>query len=386
MSLRSVRRKILTGSVGGTNSTQRRGDAVARVLERRCSPGRAGRRTAAAAGGQRRRRPERAGLFVADEERLAGRIADRIVAPRRQPVVVAVDRPGVAGAALGGGEAEGRVGDDVRPRRRRQRARSSGSTAIDVFAAVVGEAADAVEQLEVGGRRRARARLGVARCAGRGAISAIRPASGSNGIWRPLQLFVRGRRRRRPSRRGRRRAAASDPRAASGRRAAGRRRPACRPSACSGLPSTICMQRVAAGPAGSSWRARSARRDRRRSPCGAGTRAPSAARGTAAARRRRSGAPAGSAGRRRCRTSRARPGRGGWPRIGLGVAQPRIAVEQPARQPLEAHRLLDGQAEMAQLDLAVRARQRERARDGAAIVILLDQLPRAPPRCRRSRS
>ncbi len=40
-------------------------------------------------------------------------------------------------------------------------------------------------------------------------------------------------------------------------------------------------------------------------------------------------------------------------------AQARIAEEQPAREPLEPHRVFDGEPEVAQLDLRVRAGERD---------------------------
>ena len=67
----------------------------------------------------RRRRPRLAGLVVADEDRLAGRIADRIVRERRQPVLAAVAGPGVRRARRRDDRAEPRVGDDVHPGHRR---------------------------------------------------------------------------------------------------------------------------------------------------------------------------------------------------------------------------------------------------------------------------
>ena len=57
----------------------------------------------------------------------------------------------------------------------------------------------------------------------------------------------------------------------------------------------------------------------------------------------------------------------------VGGAQPRIAVQQPAAEPLEPDGVVDRQAEVAQLDLAVGAGQRQRPRDRAAVVILLGQ-------------
>ena len=91
----------------------------------------------------RRRRPRLAGLVVAHEERLAGRIADRIVGERRQPVLAAVARPGVRRARGGDDRAEPRVGDDVGPGHRRF------LVAVEddrVRPSVVGEPAEPVRQ------------------------------------------------------------------------------------------------------------------------------------------------------------------------------------------------------------------------------------------------
>src|SRR5262249_62323153 len=63
--------------------------------------------------GQRpgQRRPERAGVLVAHVERFAVRVRDRVVEPRRQPVLAAVAAPGVPGARLAHPEAEALRGD-----------------------------------------------------------------------------------------------------------------------------------------------------------------------------------------------------------------------------------------------------------------------------------
>ena len=61
-----------------------------------------------------------------------------------------------------------------------------------------------------------------------------------------------------------------------------------------------------------------------------------------------------------------------WPSLLLlDRLRPSAAADRrraSAAETLEAHRIVDGQAEMAQLDLAVRARQRQRPRDGPAVV------------------
>ena len=56
--------------------------------------------------------------------------------------------------------------------------------------------------------------------------------------------------------------------------------------------------------------------------------------------------------------------------------QTRVARYQAPSQPLKRHRLIDGEAEVSQLDLAVRARECEGPRDSTAVVILLDQQQR----------
>src|SRR5688572_26040855 len=109
----------------------------------------------AAAGWKRRRRPELARLLVAEKDGFTRRIADGIVSPRRQPVLVAVARPRVARTALRGDESKRRVRDDVRPWAGREPAGIL-IDGDDVLAPVVGEPTDAVEQLEVVGNRRTR--------------------------------------------------------------------------------------------------------------------------------------------------------------------------------------------------------------------------------------
>ncbi len=63
---------------------------------------------------------------------------------------------------------------------------------------------------------------------------------------------------------------------------------------------------------------------------------------------------------------------------GIGVAQARVGEQQPPREPLIAQRVLNRQSEVAHLDLRVGAGQRDRARDRAAVVILLDSWRAAP--------
>src|SRR4029077_5396158 len=66
---------------------------------------------------KRRRAPDLAGLLVTQIDDLAGRIANRVVAPRSQAVELAVKRPGKSCPALGHHKPETRVGHDVDPRR-----------------------------------------------------------------------------------------------------------------------------------------------------------------------------------------------------------------------------------------------------------------------------
>src|SRR5207244_261881 len=49
---------------------------------------------------QRRGRPEPAGLFIADIDRLAAAIADRVIVPRCQAKLVTVFGPGISAAAF----------------------------------------------------------------------------------------------------------------------------------------------------------------------------------------------------------------------------------------------------------------------------------------------
>ncbi len=68
---------------------------------------------------QRRRRPHLGRFFVAQIDRFARRIGDRIVRPGRQAVLAAVASPGIARAGLGHHETEIRIGNHIDPRRGR---------------------------------------------------------------------------------------------------------------------------------------------------------------------------------------------------------------------------------------------------------------------------
>jgi hypothetical protein len=95
--------------------------------------------------------PEIAGYLVANVERFAARVSDRIVRPRRELVLAAVSSPGVAAPLRRHLKPEVGIGDHVDPRRRR------GMICIEddhVFPAVLVKAAKAVEEFKVPRRRR----------------------------------------------------------------------------------------------------------------------------------------------------------------------------------------------------------------------------------------
>ena len=121
-----------------------------------CSRGRGGPyRSPRRRGWERRRAPQVAGVVVAQIEGFAASIADGVVRPRRDLILATVDRPGVA-AALGSRlEAERRIGDDVDPRRGRRLARPEDR---HILASVSREAAESVEEFEVGRARPRRRR------------------------------------------------------------------------------------------------------------------------------------------------------------------------------------------------------------------------------------
>ncbi len=63
--------------------------------------------------------PDQPGFLIAQVERFARQVSDRVVAPGGQAVFAAVLCPGAAGTSFGDHEAELRVGDDVDPWMRR---------------------------------------------------------------------------------------------------------------------------------------------------------------------------------------------------------------------------------------------------------------------------
>ena len=112
--------------------------------------------------GARGGRPELAGVFVAYVEGFARQVANGIVAPGRKTVFVRVFAPGIDGAGFGNHRSEGRVGDDVDPGRRRALSRRKRD---HIFAAVLGESAEAVKEDQIGCARRAGGSGGAARVA-----------------------------------------------------------------------------------------------------------------------------------------------------------------------------------------------------------------------------
>src|SRR5687768_13570586 len=83
-------------------------------------------------------RPNLAGFFVANVERLAGCVLDRIVLPWGEAEFVRVLEPGVSAAAFREDRAELRVRDDVDPR---CRSRLAGREGDDILVPVAGESA-----------------------------------------------------------------------------------------------------------------------------------------------------------------------------------------------------------------------------------------------------
>src|SRR3546814_3834706 len=78
---------------------------------------------------------------LADIERLAAGVADRVVVPGREPELMRILRPRVAGVRFAGHAAEPGIGQHVRPWRRR---RLSLRRVDHVLVAVRGERAEAV--------------------------------------------------------------------------------------------------------------------------------------------------------------------------------------------------------------------------------------------------
>ena len=99
---------------------------------------------------QRGGSPHFAGLIITDIKDLSRRVANGIVGPRRELVLLAVQSPGEASAFGGGGEAEGGVGDDVDPG---SRGMCCALQDRHVFPAFRAKTTDSVEEFQRGPRR-----------------------------------------------------------------------------------------------------------------------------------------------------------------------------------------------------------------------------------------
>ena len=113
-------------------------------------------------------------IFVANVEHLARPIADGIVGPRGDLILLAVDRPRVTAALDRYLEAERGIGDDVDPRRRRPLPFAEDGY---VFTSAGREAAKAIEKFEFGGGQRG---LGIASRWASVAAAAQRPCADSS--------------------------------------------------------------------------------------------------------------------------------------------------------------------------------------------------------------
>ena len=90
--------------------------------------------------------PQLSRLFISHVERFAGRVTHRIVGPRSELVLAAVDRPGEPGTRLGDLEAKDRIGDHVDPGGRRLLSVPENG---HVFPPIRGKAAEAIEEFEL---------------------------------------------------------------------------------------------------------------------------------------------------------------------------------------------------------------------------------------------
>src|SRR4249920_1251725 len=98
-------------------------------------------------------RPHGADLVVTNVDGGSGRIADRIVEPRSETIVLAIATPDTFGARLGNQCAELRVRHDIDPRKRGVTVRSEIN---DEFLSVLGKPAEAVEVFQFHERQRRR--------------------------------------------------------------------------------------------------------------------------------------------------------------------------------------------------------------------------------------
>ena len=164
------------------------------------------------------RRPVGLPVPIAQIKRLGVRIADRVVAPVRQPILAAVDGPGAAGASFGGDEPRLRIGDDVVQGSggKRQAAVGIRTQADDILVARGRKPADAVVEMQRFGAA-SRCRCGAVDF---GVPAAIARECATIGVGQARWPNVRRLLVRAESRRGRRDVGAKTsrrlPRAASG--------------------------------------------------------------------------------------------------------------------------------------------------------------------------
>src|SRR5690606_11686151 len=105
---------------------------------------------ARAANGERGRSPERPARKVAQIKHFSRMLADRIVGPGGDLILPAVHGPCKAAAFGRDVEAVLRIGDHIDPGRR---SRLAGTENGDIFLAVIGKSAKAVEKFKVGWQR-----------------------------------------------------------------------------------------------------------------------------------------------------------------------------------------------------------------------------------------
>ncbi len=216
-------REILIGSSSGTNCSKIQAKCRARCVRSACSRSHAARRiteegSRMGSGVALQRSP---GFLVADVDRLSGRIADRIVAPGRDLVLLRIQRPGAAGAVGGDQKAELRIGDDIDPGRGRPLAVVEND---HIFARLRVKSAQPVEELE-------RA-WDSPRCAAASAFAppgCARRAGAAGAVPRPLPVAAWRADRARMLRRAANTARAADLQQIADARAAAHRRAARRP-------------------------------------------------------------------------------------------------------------------------------------------------------------
>ncbi len=139
----------LQWSVGRAEDGRPLQESVAVVADDRVARAVHGFVLTVAAGRERRGGPDGSRLLVPQVHGFRRRVGHRVVPPRREPILRAVLRPGVAESRFRDQTAERGIGDHVDPRGRRS---GLGPDTDHVFPAVGTEAAQPVEEPEVGAR------------------------------------------------------------------------------------------------------------------------------------------------------------------------------------------------------------------------------------------